>query len=158
VRRGSKRVSRFLIATIFVGSLLFGMYPAGTAQGATPLYATANLRLREDGSLGGRVLTVIPRGRLVNADSCDPDWCFVIYRGRVGYVAARYLSESQPVRGRSSGRGYINSAGEWIPSPQWSDNGPPAGATAQCCDGSYSFSRSRRGTCSHHGGVCQWLY
>jgi len=33
----------------------------------------------------------------------------------------------------------------------------PAGATAQCRDGSYSFSASRRGTCSHHGGVSQWL-
>ncbi len=35
--------------------------------------------------------------------------------------------------------------------------GPPAGATAQCRDGSYSFSASRRGTCSHHGGVARWL-
>jgi hypothetical protein len=34
---------------------------------------------------------------------------------------------------------------------------PPKGATAQCRDRSYSFSQSRRGTCSHHGGVAQWL-
>jgi len=33
----------------------------------------------------------------------------------------------------------------------------PAGATALCRDGSYSFSASHRGTCSHHGGVGQWL-
>jgi len=33
----------------------------------------------------------------------------------------------------------------------------PAGASAQCRDGTYSFSRSRRGTCSHHGGVARWL-
>ncbi|HUO38289.1 MAG TPA: DUF3761 domain-containing protein [Mycobacterium sp.] len=33
---------------------------------------------------------------------------------------------------------------------------PPASATAQCCDSSYSFSQHRSGTCSHHGGVCQW--
>lgn len=32
-----------------------------------------------------------------------------------------------------------------------------AGATAQCRDGSYSFSQHRRGTCSHHGGVAKWL-
>ena len=32
----------------------------------------------------------------------------------------------------------------------------PWSATAQCNDGTYSFSRSRRGTCSHHGGVSQW--
>jgi hypothetical protein len=33
----------------------------------------------------------------------------------------------------------------------------PAGASAICSDGSYSYSRSRRGTCSWHGGVRRWL-
>lgn len=33
----------------------------------------------------------------------------------------------------------------------------PAGASARCRDGSYSFSQHRRGTCSHHGGVAIWL-
>ncbi len=32
----------------------------------------------------------------------------------------------------------------------------PRGASAQCGDGSWSFSESRRGTCSHHGGVSHW--
>ena len=51
---------------------------------------------------------------------------------------------------------YTNSAGERIQSPTFSPT-VPSGATAQCRDGSYSFSRSRRGTCSHHGGVAKWL-
>jgi Protein of unknown function (DUF3761) len=29
----------------------------------------------------------------------------------------------------------------------------PPGATAQCRDGTYSYSQHRSGTCSHHGGV-----
>jgi len=33
----------------------------------------------------------------------------------------------------------------------------PAGATARCRDGSYSFSKHHSGTCSHHGGVAAWL-
>jgi uncharacterized protein YraI len=33
----------------------------------------------------------------------------------------------------------------------------PAGASARCSDGTYSFSQNRRGTCSHHGGVAEWL-
>ncbi|HEX4601126.1 MAG TPA: DUF3761 domain-containing protein [Gemmatimonadales bacterium] len=33
----------------------------------------------------------------------------------------------------------------------------PAGARARCRDGTYSSSAHRRGTCSHHGGVAQWL-
>jgi hypothetical protein len=36
-------------------------------------------------------------------------------------------------------------------------SGVPAGATAQCRDGKYSFSQHRRGTCSHHGGVARWI-
>jgi len=32
----------------------------------------------------------------------------------------------------------------------------PAGATARCKDGTYSFSKHRRGTCLHHGGVAEW--
>jgi endonuclease YncB( thermonuclease family) len=35
---------------------------------------------------------------------------------------------------------------------------PPAGATAICNDGTYSYSRHRRGTCSWHGGVRRWVY
>jgi hypothetical protein len=33
----------------------------------------------------------------------------------------------------------------------------PTGATARCRDGTYSFSKHRSGTCSHHGGVATWL-
>jgi phosphatidylserine/phosphatidylglycerophosphate/cardiolipin synthase-like enzyme len=33
----------------------------------------------------------------------------------------------------------------------------PAGATAQCRDGTYSYSQHRSGTCSDHGGVATWL-
>jgi len=51
---------------------------------------------------------------------------------------------------------YINSAGNTVCSP-YSGNAVPAGATARCTDGTYSFSQSRSGTCSHHGGVSEWL-
>ncbi len=51
---------------------------------------------------------------------------------------------------------YVNSQGQTVKRPE-NCSGPPAGATAQCRDGTYSFSRSRRGTCSHHGGVAKWL-
>ncbi len=35
--------------------------------------------------------------------------------------------------------------------------GSPPGATAQCRDGTYSYSTHHSGTCSHHGGVAAWL-
>ncbi len=54
---------------------------------------------------------------------------------------------------------YVNSRGEWVPSPTRTPNdSAPVGASAHCRDGTYSFSRSRRGTCSHHGGVAEWLH
>lgn len=51
---------------------------------------------------------------------------------------------------------YRNSDGRCIHRPVQSPS-PPGGATARCRDGSYSFSRHHRGTCSGHGGVAQWL-
>ena len=51
---------------------------------------------------------------------------------------------------------YINSRGHCVRRPVEADRAP-AGATAKCRDGSFSFSESRRGTCSWHGGVAQWL-
>ena len=51
---------------------------------------------------------------------------------------------------------YVNSKGETVKRPETCSSAPK-GATAQCRDGEYSFSHSRRGTCSHHGGVAKWL-
>lgn len=51
---------------------------------------------------------------------------------------------------------YVNSNGETVKRPETCSSAPK-GATAQCRDGEYSFSHSRRGTCSHHGGVAKWL-
>lgn len=49
---------------------------------------------------------------------------------------------------------YVNSAGNTVCRPSQTNTGS---ATAICGDGSYSYSQSRRGTCSHHGGVARWL-
>jgi resuscitation-promoting factor RpfB len=48
---------------------------------------------------------------------------------------------------------YTNVDGITVCSP--SNN--PSGATARCVDGSYSYSLNHSGTCSHHGGVAEWL-
>ena len=53
-------------------------------------------------------------------------------------------------------RYYINKDGQRVQSPTYYDKAP-AGATAQCRDGTYSFSQHHQGTCSHHGGVAKWL-
>ena len=78
---------------------------------------------------------------------------------------ARQSTEQTPSQETSSNESeldshkhYINKDGKTIHSPAKSKSGSiPDGASAQCRDGSYSFSTHRRGTCSHHGGVSQWL-
>jgi len=68
-------------------------------------------------------------------------------------------SNTKPTTGKvncTNNGTYVNSKGQTVQRPE-NCSGPPKGATAQCRDGSYSFSTSRRGTCSHHGGVAKWL-
>jgi peptidoglycan hydrolase-like protein with peptidoglycan-binding domain len=57
----------------------------------------------------------------------------------------------------SNSNGYTNVTGAQVHSPAYSSNGVPAGASAICHDGTYSFSLHHSGTCSHHGGVATWL-
>ncbi|RJO69371.1 DUF3761 domain-containing protein [Nocardia panacis] len=51
---------------------------------------------------------------------------------------------------------YENVDHQCVSGPERSET-PPAGATAQCGDGTYSHSKNHRGTCSRHGGVARWL-
>lgn len=53
-----------------------------------------------------------------------------------------------------SSRTYTNVDGQQIRKLVMS-GAAPAGASAKCRDGSYSFSAHRREACSHHGGVGQ---
>ncbi|HEX3783613.1 MAG TPA: DUF3761 domain-containing protein [Pseudonocardiaceae bacterium] len=51
---------------------------------------------------------------------------------------------------------YVNSDGNCVHDPEQAPSAP-AGATAKCKDGTYSFSQHRSGTCSGHHGVAEWL-
>lgn len=87
----------------------------------------------------------------------------VLYRGGAEIVlhnaASWYIPKSQSATPPqvSNDRHYTNSDGQQVHSPAYSSGGVPAGATALCGDGTYSFSQHRSGTCSHHGGVAKWL-
>ncbi|MFA6097637.1 MAG: DUF3761 domain-containing protein [Candidatus Paceibacterota bacterium] len=67
--------------------------------------------------------------------------------------------QTKPENKLSNDNYYTNVDGNTVHSPAYSTepNTIPAGASAICRDGTYSFSQSRRGTCSHHGGVVEWL-
>jgi len=61
----------------------------------------------------------------------------------------------QPPNTLSNDNYYVNTYSNTVHSPAYAPS-IPAGASAKCRDGTYSFSQSRRGTCSHHGGVAIW--
>jgi hypothetical protein len=68
-------------------------------------------------------------------------------------TAPSTTTPSSPTSSTSSGDGYTNVDGNYVQSP----GSDPAGASAKCRDGSYSYSQHRSGTCSGHGGVAEWL-
>jgi hypothetical protein len=72
---------------------------------------------------------------------------------------ARQLSPPVPLESQLDRHGsYTNSYGQTVHRPAGSlDGSVPAGASAQCRDGTYSFSLHSNGTCSGHGGVMTWL-
>lgn len=69
---------------------------------------------------------------------------------------AQPTTQTAPSQQLSNDNYYTNVSGNQVHSPAYSDT-VPVGASAQCRDGTYSFSQHRRGTCSHHGGVATWL-
>jgi uncharacterized protein YgiM (DUF1202 family) len=132
-------------------------------------YTTANLNLRENPCIGDNIICVIPKATSLTVDYTKQvynDWIKISYNRNVGYVYSKYLTSLQIKNiyknssdfsnSTSHVKYYTNSQGVKVQSPTYYSK-PPAGATAVCRDGTYSFSRNRRGTCSHHGGVARWL-
>jgi uncharacterized protein YraI len=149
-RRSVRRACRLCALAWLLG--------VSTLRADSKAYTTTTLRLRETPSESGAVLAIMPTGNSVRVGACANSWCEVTFRSYRGYAAERFLSKTFAEAPAEGGKGYVNSQGVWVPSPAHTpDNQPPAGASAQCRDGTFSFSMSRRGTCSHHGGVAHWL-
>ncbi len=137
---------------------------AEVPQFPTIAYAAQQLDVRELPEVTAQILARLPQGSAVSVGTCASGWCGIATSEVEGYGEQAYLTDSLPPtqttaeQQRPQGRGYWNANGEWVQSPTWTaDGSPPLGATAQCRDGSYSFSNTRRGTCSWHGGVARWL-
>jgi len=125
----------------------------------TLAYTTTIVTVRAKPFANAQSLGRVDAAAPVRLYTCSDGWCSIAAGRFAGYVPKQYLS-AQPTPGtRRPGPGFVNSRGEWVPSPTRTPNdSPPSGASARCRDGTYSFTRSRRGTCSHHGGVAAWLH
>ncbi len=71
----------------------------------------------------------------------------------------KQITQPQPsASALSNDNYYTNVDGKQVHSPAYSPSSCSSiGASAECRDGTCSFSQNRRGTCSHHGGVAEWL-
>lgn len=151
-----------------------------SAQEPTSVVVVKSLRanVREAPSRSGRVVTEVQKHQRLTVTRAAPagPWYRVREKetGAEGWIHGSTIAfESQQVAATvatadrsetaqrravtppTSGRSYINVDGVRVPSPVFSET-RPAGATARCRDGSYSFSQHRRGTCSWHSGVAVW--
>jgi len=128
----------------------------------TVAYTTATIQLREKPAVTAKTLAILAQGTRVRLYHCSEGWCGVSVQKIAGYALEEYLAvrSTPPVATTPTeqGKGYVNVDGQWVPSPvKTADGQAPAGATAKCRDGTFSFSQHRQGTCSHHGGVAEWL-
>jgi hypothetical protein len=147
----------FLIGLIFLTICSFGQMKI----------TSGDVNFRTSPEIKENKICMIPIGTVVNIvqDSSEQgNWSRINYNGKIGYVNGNFLKSisshsKSPGYGNPPGKDikyYKNSNGRKVQSPTHYDS-TPAGATAECNDGTYSFSQSRRGTCSHHGGVKRWL-
>jgi uncharacterized protein YraI len=147
--------------------IILFMFPAIIAIAQNQIKTTgANVNFRRDPWIGNNVVCVIPKSTIVsiNSEQNFIDWTKIDYNGQVGYVYSKYVTSIQSFSNsiydysstQTKVKHYTNSKGERVQSPTYYKTAP-AGASALCRDGTYSFSRNRRGTCSHHGGVRNWL-
>jgi len=128
----------------------------------TVAYTTATIRIREQPAPTAKTVAILAEGTRVRLYRCSEGWCGVSVQRTAGYALEEFLTTQQRPDGgcpaTPKGRAYVNSDGQWVPSPtRTADGQPPQGATAKCRDRTFTFSRHRQGTCSHHGGVAEWL-
>jgi hypothetical protein len=149
---------RLLLALAAAGALAVHTPLAAGQSRPYAVYTSTSSWLRAGPAPNARAVALLPQSTLVRVGYCEAGWCTAQFRRFSGYVQARELTLGPRLEAVDPGRGYVNVRGQWIPSPSWTASGrPPEGATAQCVDRSFSFSQSRSGTCSHHGGVARWL-
>jgi uncharacterized protein YraI len=133
--------------------------PDTLSSADTLAYTTTIVTVRAKPFANAPSLGRLDAAALIRLYACSDGWCSIAAGRFTGYVPKEYLSVQPVPVARRPGPGYINSRGEWVPSPTRTPNdSPPVGASVRCRDGTFSFSRSRRGTCSHHGGVADWLH
>jgi hypothetical protein len=150
-----------LIAVLaFLGISSAASYYAGLAHQQITLPKTTQTTTTEEQVKGAQALTVTPTATLTPTETPTPTLIptHVYIAPTTSYIPPTQAPANQTNGQLDNNNYYTNSAGNTVHGPANTvDGSVPAGASAKCGDGTYSFSQSSRGTCSHHGGVAQWL-
>ena len=87
----SMHLARLALAATMVAAL-------SAAASAKQVNVNADTNLRKAPGTTSEVITLIPKGEKVEADSCDAGWCKVSWNGRDGYAIGRNLAIGLPTR------------------------------------------------------------
>jgi hypothetical protein len=137
--------------TPYAASTIAVAQPPYSQEPRETFYIHASLNVRTGAGKEYDRVRTLTRGERVQLGAKDPrGWAplFDGYGQRVGYVyRASNNVRSYPPRAAAAAASARRRPARTH----------PAGASAICRDGTYSYSANRRGTCSWHGGVRQWL-
>lgn len=150
--------------------LLFAIAVAPTSA-QTISAADAKSHIGEHATVCGKVASertaTSSRGQptFINLDAAYPNQIFTILiwgedRQNVGALpseGSRVCATGVIQEYRGVPEIVVRSSGQLSRSASSGATSAPSGATALCRDGTYSYSQHRQGTCSHHGGVAEWL-
>ncbi|WP_345777441.1 DUF3761 domain-containing protein [Luteibacter sp. dw_328] len=152
---------------IYVGNCLLSFRPISRLRYAFPAVPLKKHRMPPTGIAGRRrvasimefsAMTLEATNRIVAIILAALLFASPVVARQAPSAAQRDQSTQSAPATLVEGGYYTNHDGASIHRPaHTTDNQVPPGASAQCRDGSFSFSASRRGTCSRHGGVAAWL-
>ena len=155
-----------------------GILPDTAATETWYITGAQRVNVRTCSSTDCAIITSVEYGEALTVLATASDWHEIrLPDGRTGYIAAWLTSSAQPPAAsptlpaaqpaqpaapRATAPPVQQDPAPRAAPPQLQPTAAPApvhpeGASAICNDGTYSFSDHRRGTCSHHGGVREWL-
>lgn len=146
--------------------LLIGLMLFSISLFSQTKFTSVDVNLRKSPGVKGNKICNIPKGTevsIVQFNTRNNNWVKINYKGIEGFVNGKYLKDaSLDTKIYHKGKTYNKSVKHYKelkvkPHSNKHYNSVPAGACAECNDGTYSYSQNRRGTCSHHGGVKRWL-
>ena len=157
-----KKLSTLALIALFLPSLAFAAtFNHNLTYGTTGTDVSSLQQFLSDEGLYSGPITAIfgslTKSALISfqrQEGINPTGYFgALTRSDANSILASHPTWTTPI---SNSTYYKNVNGSSVHSPAYTST-VPAGATAQCGDGTYSFSLHHSGTCSHHGGVASWL-